>query len=49
MKNIFFILYIYIYMFIIIIIYFFFLTKQMHLPERNWVLTATPLYLDFTR
>jgi len=35
----------YITYFIIII----FLTKQMHLPGWNWVLTAATLYLDLTR
>jgi len=26
-----------------------FLTKQAHLPGRNWMLTTAPLYLDLTR
>jgi len=52
-PNIFFILFYYLLLLLllyyILFILLLFLTKQMHLPGRNWVLTAAPLYLDLTR
>ena len=42
-------LYYIIYYLLLLLLLLLFLTKQIHLSGRNWVLTATPLYLDLTR
>ena len=49
-QNIFFILFYYLLLLLLNYILFlllYFFTKQMHLPGRNWVLTAAPSLLRF--